>query len=589
MKTKKKVLSVVSLAFALSLATAGAVNSAIANAAGEAYAIDAGASIKVVSTTDESAVDAETGIRFSATVTPAFVETLGENDYVGMMIVPSKVITAYNNQDGDVEVDYLQFIANVKGVEKAQVEADVACTYAKSALHATKDTTIYGVIASVQDAHYSDDYQAVAYYVKDGAYTYIGASEASTIVEVADTALLDDAVLDGVEMSEYKNALGNIIEKSIVVSTGLELDGEACEITLTDTDTVDVQAMFSGANVDVNNIGLTVEKNNSDHFNSFIEVDDETCATKISMVGEWLDVTVSAYDGMVSIPLSISYTPTVQDVSWSFKDVEDNNKEYTCNFTTYGASAIDENGGVTLAAGSYTGKTENAMGTADVPYVAVKGEYGGATAEAIHVLIDFTGCNLPNIAFFTDQPDENTKNIVGRNGALFSSGVADKDGEYGGDYDNRLQFYGAPFFTSSDGATVASAKTPWHTLKSSAGVVSNVVFTENPTKQYRLVLSMYPKTAASKSKFISYTWALLEKNTAYDGTEGTYPYSIISYCAKQSQVNIPESGAYTAGGIVIYGRPYDDTKIDGMQILGAGTNNWADSRIATWTGTKGLW
>lgn len=588
MKTKKKVLSVVSLVFALSLATAGAVNSAIANADGEAYAIDAGASIKVVSTTDESAVDAETGIRFSATVTPAFVETLGENDYVGMMIVPSKVITAYNNQDGDVEVDYLQFIANVKGVEKAQVEADVACTYAKSALHATKDTTIYGVIASVQDAHYSDDYQAVAYYVKDGAYTYIGASEASTIVEVADTALLDDAVLEGVEMSEYKNALGNIIEKSIVINTGLELDGEACEIALTDTDTVDVQALFSGTNVDVNNIGLTVEKNNSDHFNSFIEVDEETSALKISMVGEWLDVTVSAYDGMVSIPLSISYTPTVvEDVSWSFKDVEDNNKEYTCNFNTYGVSDIDENGGVSFLAGSYTGEDTGNLGTANVPYIALDGQYGAC--ESMHVLIDFTGDNLPNIAFFTDQSDENTKNIVGRNGCLFSAGMASKAGSFGGSYSNRFNVYGVPFFTSQDGTKTGSISASWLTLKASTGVVSKTIFAENPTQQYRLVLSLYHNRATKDGNGLRYSWALLKPNPEYDATDATsYPYTVVSYAGATNALT--GTKYYTTGGIIIYGRPYETTKIDGMKILpNMSSTGWADSRIATWTGTKGLW
>ena len=529
MNSKKKALTVLSLAFALSLATTGAVYGVTASADGEPFAIDAGASISVVGTTDEIAVDTETGIRFSATVTPEFVSTLGENDYVGMMIVPSKVITAYNNQDGEVEVDYLQFIADKKGVAKSTVENDVACKYEKADLSTADNTTVYGVIASVKDDHYDDDYQAVAYYVKDGVYNYIGASGASTIVDVANSALLATDIPEEINTPEYKNALGNILEKSVVVNNALTLNDGVYELTLTDTDTVDLKSEFGFAGDDLANIGLAVEKGNTDYLNNFITYDETANTLKSSMTGEWLKVTVTAYDGNVSLPLAISYEPTVvEDVSWSFKDVEDNNKEYTCNFTTYGVSDIDENGGVSFLAGSYTGEDEGNIGTADVPYIALDGQYGAC--ESMHVLIDFTGNNLPNIAFFTDQPDENTKNIVGRNGCLFSAGMADKAGSYGGAYSNRFNVYGAPFFTSQDGTKTGSVSASWLTAKASTGVVSKTIFAENPTQQYRLVLSLYHNRATNDGNGLRYSWALLKPNPDYDTTDATsYPYTVVGY------------------------------------------------------------
>ena len=579
MNSKKKALTVLSLAFALSLATTGAVYGVTASAENEPFAIDAGASIKVVGTTDESAVETETGIRFSATVTPEFVSTLGDNDYVGMMIVPSKVITAYNNQDGEVEEDYLQFIADKKGVAKSTVENDVACKYEKADLSTADNTTVYGVIASVKDAHYDDDYQAVAYYVKDGVYNYIGASDASTITQVASIALLDT---EFPYAPEEKTALGNILEKSVVVKNGLTLNDGVYELTLTDTDTVDLQAEFAFAGDDLANIGLAVEKGNTDFLNNFITYDETANTLKTNITGEWLDVTVTAYDGNVSLPLAISYEPTVKNVEWTSTD-GDRTQDF--ELATYGASTIDENGGVSLAAGVYSGASEGALGTANVPYIALKGQHGG---EGMHVLIDFTGANLPNIAFFTDQPDENTKNIVGRTGFLFSSGMADKAGAYAGTYDNRYNIYGAPFFTNKAGDKSGSFSTTWVTATDSAGVISNVEFTKNPTQKYRLVLSLYPNRATNDGNGLRYTWALLTPNPDYDATDATsYPYIRSKYVGAKDALK--GTTYYTTGGVVIYGRPYDDTKIDGMQIYTNTDSSWADNSIADWTGTNGLW
>ena len=80
------------------------------------------------------------------------------------------------------------------------------------------------------------------------------------------------------------------------------------------------------------------------------------------------------------------------------------------SLNTYGASEIDSNGGVTLYAGSYSGESPIAMGTADVPYIAFSGNHSAGKT----VVVDFTGCNMPNIAFFADQPSTATKTLSGQ-------------------------------------------------------------------------------------------------------------------------------------------------------------------------------
>ncbi len=572
MNSKKKALTVLSLAFALSLATTGAVYSATASADNEPFAIDAGASIKIVGTTDESAVDTESGIRFSATVTPEFVSTLGDNDYVGMMIVPSKVITAYANQEGEVEEDYLQFIADKKGETKTQIENDVACKYNKADLSTAENTTVYGVIASVKDDHYDDDYQAVAYYVKDGVYNYIGASEASTVTQVASVALLDT---EFPYANEEKNALGNILEKSVIVRNGLTLNDGVYEMTLTETDTVDLQSEFGFAGDSFADIGLVVEKGNTSYLNNFITYDETANTLKSSMTGEWLDVTVTAYDGNVSLPLSISYEPTVKDVTWG--DYE---------LSTYGASTIDENGGVSMVAGSYTGDSYTSMGEANVPYVAFKGDF---TSEQ-SVVVDFTGGNMPNIALFADQPDADTKNFVGASAIMFSQGVLNPNGEnqMPASYRSRINVYGPRIFTKwnsttfeDDTTSVANGNTTLIYTDASISTGTMISYADmeaNTDTSYRLMVKFYVRNAKGQ---VAMTATLMQKNADYDGAEGTYPYTVV-HIAKKNLSRTFDNLGLSSGSVILYGRPYKETKLDKIHAI---YNNADDeAKVLEWTG-----
>ncbi len=71
-----------------------------------------------------------------------------------------------------------------------------------------------------------------------------------------------------------------------------------------------------------------------------------------------------------------------------------------------------------MAPGSYTGYFENA----DLPYVAFKGEYGVNT----FVNVDFTGKNIPQVAFFCD---EITASLYDRNQGFYTShGVVTNEG-----------------------------------------------------------------------------------------------------------------------------------------------------------------
>ncbi len=582
MNSKKKALTVLSLAFALSLATTGAVYGVTASADGEPFAIDAGASIKVVGTTDESAVETDTGIRFKATVTPEFVSTLGDNDYVGMMIVPSKVITAYNNQDGEVEEDYLQFIADKKGVAKSTVENDVACKYEKADLSTADNTTVYGVIASVKDDHYDDDYQAVAYYVKDGVYTYIGASGASTIVDVANSALLDTEFPYTVE---DKRALGNILEKSVVVNNALTLNDGVYELTLTDTDTVDLQSEFGFAGDDLANIGLAVEKGNTDFLNSFITYDETAKTLKSSMTGEWLKATVTAYDGNVSLPLAISYEPTTKDVTFTITNAEQAEEK---TLSTYGASEFDsKTGAVKLLAGSYSGTGVTDFGTTNIPYVALDGAYG----ENSYVVVDFKGNNIPNVAFYTDSPSNDTKNLVGANGFMFSNASFGKrDGTFGGSSKlyGRMNVYASAIFNKADGTSVGSNANPLGYFNAS-DYIKGATLDANPDKEYRLIVYVIAPSTAGQYPYRG-TYALLEKNTEYDGAEGTYEWNyLVGQTGKNFGTKDTNNGySQPTGGIIIYGTTYRTVELDAMQIVVGESTSWGNNQLKAWSG-EGLW
>ncbi|MBQ8685339.1 MAG: hypothetical protein IJ514_04115, partial [Clostridia bacterium] len=98
----------------------------------------------------------------------------------------------------------------------------------------------------------------------------------------------------------------------------------------------------------------------------------------------------------------------------------------TNNVKVYGASEITETQGVTLKAGSYTGRSNSSLGVTDVPYVAFTTADGTGFGIGDTLAFDFTGGNLPYISFFNEEITGATKNLVGGKGFIFTGGVMSK-------------------------------------------------------------------------------------------------------------------------------------------------------------------
>lgn len=262
------------------------------------------------------------------------------------------------------------------------------------------------------------------------------------------------------------------------------------------------------------------------------------------------------------------YAFTEKQVTW---------KGYT--LSTYGASTITENGSVILGPGSYSGSKPQALGTADIPYVAFNGEYLYET----NVVIDFTGANMPNVAFFADAPNANTKNFVGASGYMFSFGVLNKEGGVShGQVAGRLNLYGPTMFTKADGTNPADHWSSTYSLTKSSfpSLVSYTDMKASPTTQYRMMFSFYEPQADGCVRF---SVMIMEKNTEYDGTANTKEYNLVFSSGTIKRSNLYYSDV-TGRSIIIYGRPYEETQIDRIHTIYAGNASVNGELVEEWTG-----
>ena len=249
------------------------------------------------------------------------------------------------------------------------------------------------------------------------------------------------------------------------------------------------------------------------------------------------------------------------------------------NLSTYGSSVITSDGAVTLAAGEYSGISPRALGTANVPYIAFNGNYSlGKT-----VVVDFTGGNMPNIAFFANQPDENTKNFVGAKGLMFSQSVLAKDGTvFNKTYANRMNIYGPNFFTKYD--DTSKTEDIYNTFfmpygdTSYEGVEKNVFMDYEEMKaatttKYRLLVRFDKGTKVACSVVLM----------SWDETQNSYK---IVYKGERTHSQTYAGHDLTDGSVIIYGRPYAETKIDKLHVIYDSAND--GELVYNWTG-KALW
>lgn len=556
MNFKKKALTVLSLAFAFSLVSTGAVCSLTASATDETLSIDAGASIKVVGTTEDNYVDTETGIRFSATVAPTLVSSLGENDYVGMMIVPSKVITAYNNQDGEVEKDYLQFIANVKGDEKANVEETVSCRYDTAELSKEQNSTVYGVIASVKDANYNENYQAVAYYVKDGEYNYMGVSDTGTITQVADKALLDT---EFAYTTQDKNALGNIIEKSIVMKNGTD-GATVTPIALKTWETkAGLKATYAS---EINDPNLTITTAD----NTVASVENDVL-TGLQTAGE-TTLNIKAYDGNVNLPITVTSTAEKGEKTKGF--------HAAVEYATYGATI----GGIVkkdeltnypvitdvkLGSGALSkNATWTNVGATNMSYVSlnrVGGDYGLYSGVGYISVIEWTGDNMPMVGYFVDD-DNDIENIVGQKGILLTGGFS-----IAGDinavrpFQSSTRFYGYNMLKNDLSSTVLDTdnSTTDGVLWQANSSIGQSYFEDETLANQKFRMFINVESATRNAYTVCYVEVSIYK-IADDGYNGDLVFTSIK------QRNYPAPTNFFSGNIVVYGRPNETTVLDKIHL-----------------------
>ncbi|MBQ8685727.1 MAG: hypothetical protein IJ514_06130 [Clostridia bacterium] len=558
MKSKKKALTVLSLAFALSLATTGAVYSLTANAEpadAQKLSIDAGASVKIVGTEEDDYVDAETGIRFSATVAPQLVSSLGDNDYVGMMIVPSKVVTAYANQATDVVDGYLQYIASVKETTVEAVEADVSCRYATGDLSTEKDNTVYGVIATIKDEHYNEAYQAVAYYVQDGTYYYSDPSETRTISQVADEALRDTVVTYS---NAEKNALGNIIEKAIVMKNGTD-KATVTPIALKTWETrTDLKATYAS---EINATDLTITTDDG----TVASVENDVL-TGLQTAGE-TTLRITAYDGFVNLPIAVTSTAEKSGKTTGFHSAVE--------YATYGAkigsiskdslTSLNAMNNVQLGAGKLSdGATWTNVGATNMSYLSLnrKGDsYGLYDGTGYVSVIEFTGNNMPMVGYFVDD-DADIENLVGQKGVLLTNGF-DMAGDTNSvrPFQSSTRFYGYQMLKNdlSSSNLVTTDKTTDGVLASASSSIGQTYFEDETLADQRFRMFVTVKEKSRNDGYVSILEVSVYKiaDNEYNG-DVVFEYS--------AQRNYPAPDDFFTGNIVLYGRPNQTTVLDKVHL-----------------------
>ena len=101
---------------------------------------------------------------------------------------------------------------------------------------------------------------------------------------------------------------------------------------------------------------------------------------------------------------------------------------------------------------------------------------------------------------------------------------------------------------------------------------------ENANKEYRLVVGFH---ADADSGTVKYSVILMQKN----GAGAEYEYSILTKIVAQQRSIAGADSFDFNGSIMIYGRPYQTTKLDGLHAVYTGS---LKTLISGWTGTN-IW
>ncbi len=519
------------------------LNAISASAEANGLTMASGASIRITG----GEISADTGVRFKAIATKelaASLQAASQNGAeIGVFMVPQKCISAYDEaKKTDATLDYFDFMQT----EYGKTKESISDTYALSDLSTEKDNNLYVTLMSIKDVNYNLDYQAVAYYTLDGSeYVYTQPSDARRVAQVAHKALTD-AKPEFEYTETQKASLGAIVGKAAT----LKADGG--NVILNSGERVDFNELV--ASVTGAETALTVSS--TEETGTALTLIDGAITAKpvnaTNAVNESNTVSVKGYNGKLNVTFNVTTVPTAQTKTIGKSAV-----------TAYAAN-VTANGLVNLPKGSYANESTNDTGDTDVPYVAFNGSYGAGN----YAVVDFSGNNMPNFSFFTDMEGD-VQNFLNRDGLFMSQMMRWENGNFAGTFANSYYIYGP---TGWGGAWTGGGTTTAWCLHNSASAANYLgeqgnALTYNVMakggKQYRMVVGYDSlNNKATTAPQVSLTLFLLQKNAEGSANE----YTLLTKAVGKTQTN-KDLQSLTAGGIVIYGRPYEDTDLDKVHEL----------------------
>ena len=545
---KKKFLAVVSSTFALTLMAGGAVAQTEAKA--EGFIADTqylemqmdGAAVKLPTYDENGVPTGETGIRFTAVAKPAILTLEGVTE-VGVMIVPAKVLDAFDAQKDGGTSDYFEFFTS-KGVAKESITYSVT----PDKLNAEEDTNVRVSIVNLDNYDYNVKYQAVGYYQVGESYYYTQESQTRSVAEVANNALLSDT------FTGDRKAVASIVEKAITVAQGET-------VTVGTYKTKDFAETINAIGIEnAEDFEFSMDTNNAFAIEGSTVTAKSTSATTT--------VNVKAYDGELDYDFSVKAkaergkTQVMLNNAETFTTYGTTNATMTANSFNGQWNTIDS---ITLASGTTpAGAALNNMTTTDLSYISFN-RLASASSNPNHtgdfcLAIDFTGNNMPMVSYYVEE-NNGTENIVNKKGVLLTNGFRLNNGE-GDDsvFQDRFTAFGFLQLCSNVNDNDNTTQTTENELDrrlyvEAQGAISYNALSKNPNQKYRYFVRV---SGQAKKILIDAELYVIES----DGTTGAL-VGEISWSRNYAPIDYT---TFYKGNIVIYGRPYEETKIDRIYL-----------------------
>ncbi|MBQ4053226.1 MAG: hypothetical protein IJD33_02695, partial [Clostridia bacterium] len=408
-------------------------------------------------------------------------------------------------------------------------------------------------------------------------------SEARTVAYVADEALLD---ADGGYSDDQKTALGNILEKSIMLENNIT---DEYVLSVNTLETAELSPLFSGLNA--TDITFTPEDK------TVATVDEDGVLTALQTAGNTL-VNVSAYGGKVNFDISVKTTAVKGEITNMFTG---SSSVYT--YATYGAKvgnvkedsvlkkpALED---VEFGIGSVSeGSTMDNMGTTNFPYVALGQTLnaGGTGLGATNgTVIEFTGNNMPIISFWVADDSESApmENVVKQKGITVTNGFTLDGNLYTGTCSSLTRFLTIHGFTQfgtklgaagSEGDYARLYADTHRTNATYADVEAqrvNISYkaleAAGDTQKYRLFIKPnYAETTATDTGVV--TGEVTMQIVLYTVDADGYNENLVYVLNKTASCAVGTTSwkNNAKGNIVIYGRPYETTKLDKIHFTQTG-------------------